>query len=136
MNKLSKLALYKRFRRSTALRTDQLAKIRSAAIRRCVWFRVLNRLERGLINLTLRVTDKIRSKVLAKALHSIVKILLEALESKVDLSIRHVGVPLAKKISQIAQKWGNNSAEKWSSDIFFVRFLAVMHLNNPKAFAV
>lgn len=134
MNNLSKPALYKRFGRPTALRAAQLAKIRSTAIRQRVWFRVLNRLERGLINLTLKVTDKIRSKVLAKALHSIVNTLLEALESKIDLSIRHVGVPLAKKISQIAQKWGNNSAKKWSSDIFFVRFLAIMHLNNPRAF--
>lgn len=136
VNKLSELVLFKRFRRPTALKRDQLAKIRSIAMRRRVWFRVLNRLERGLINLTLKVTDKVRSKALAEALYSIVSTLLKALESKVDLSMRRVGVPLAKKISQIAQKWGNNSAEKWSSDIFFVRFLAVMHLNNPKTFAV
>lgn len=136
MSKLSKLVLLKGFRKPTALRRDELAKIRSIAIRRRVWFRVLNRLERGLINLTLKVTNKVRSKVLAKALHLIVRMLLEALESKVDLSVRRVGVPLAKKIGLIAQKWGNNSARKWPSNISFVRFLAVMHLNNPEVFAI
>lgn len=135
MTKLSKLVLFKSLGRLTSLRMDELAKIRSMAIRRRVWFKVLNRLERGLMNLTLKVTNKIRSKVLAKAIYSIVRRLLEALESKVDLSIRRVGVPLAKKLSLIAQKWGYNSAGNWSSDISFIRFLAVMHLNNPKVFA-
>lgn len=134
MTKLSKLVFFKSLGRSTSLRMDELAKIRSMAIRRRVWFKVLNRLERGLMNLTLEVTNKIRSRVLSKAIYSIVRRLLEALESKVDLSIRRVGVPLAKKLSLIAQKWGYNSAGNWASNISFIRFLAVMHLNNPKVF--
>lgn len=136
MSKLSKPVLLKRFGRSTKLKTDELVKIRSMAIRRRVWFRVLNRVERALMNLTLKVTDRVRSKVLAKALYSIVRKLLEAFEGKVALSIRRVGGPLAKKISLIARKWGNDSAKKWSSDIFFIKFLAVMHLNNPQVFTV
>lgn len=118
----------------TRLGMKGLARIRLTAIRRGVWFRVLNRLERGLMNLTLKVTKKVRSKVLAKTLYSIVRKLLEALESKVDLSMRQFGAPLAKKLSLIAQKWGNNSAGNWSSDKSFVRFLTIMHINNPKVF--
>jgi len=134
MAKLPKLVVLRSFGRLTSLRMNGLAAIRSMAIRRHVWFRVLNRLERGLMNLTLKVTTEVRSKVLAKAVYSIVMRLQEALESRVDLSMRRIGAPLAKKLSLMAQKWGNSSAGIWSSDISFVRFLAVMHLNNPKVF--
>ncbi|MDH5266294.1 MAG: hypothetical protein OEW62_01295 [Candidatus Bathyarchaeota archaeon] len=135
MAKLPKLVVLRSFGRLTSLRMNGLAAIRSMAIRRRVWFRVLNRLERGLMNLTLKVTTEVRSKVLAKAVYSIVMRLLEALESRVDLTMRRIGAPLAKKLSLMAQKWGNSSAGIWSSDISFVRFLAVMHLNSPKVFA-
>ena len=131
--KLPKLvSLTDGFRKPDRLRIDELAKIRLMAIRNGFWFKVLNRLERGLMTLALKVVKEIHSKVLAKALHSIVTRLLEALEGTVSLLMRQIGVPLAKKLSLIAQKWGNTLARKWSSDKSFVRFLAIMYLNNPK----
>jgi len=133
--KLSKLVLLTDgFRKLDRLRIDELAKIRLMAIRNGFWFKVLNRLERGLMTLALKVVKEIHSKVLAKALHSIVTKLLGALESKVSLLMRQVGASLVRKLSLIAQKWGNIFARNWPADQSFVRFLAVMHLNSPKMF--
>jgi len=109
--------------------SDELARIRVMAIRRGVWFKVLSRLERGLVDLSLKVTEEIRSKILARAICSIVKKLLEALESKVGLLMRQMGVPLARKISQIAQNWGNKTAHAWANDLGFIRYLTIINVN-------
>jgi len=111
------------------LASDKLTRIRMMAIRRGVWFKVLSRLERGLIDLSLKVTDEIRSKILARAICLIVKKLFEAFESKVRLLMRKIGVPLAKKISQIAQNWGNKTAHAWANDLGFIRYLTIIEVN-------
>lgn len=107
----------------------ELAKIRLMAIRKGVWFRVLSRLERGLMDLTLKVTKKVRSSMLAGAIFSIVEKLAEALESKVTRMMRKVGFTLAEKISRIAQSWGNKNAREWTFDLGFIKYLTIMKMN-------
>jgi hypothetical protein len=102
-----------------------LARIRLLALRRRVFFKVLDRVERGLVYLTLKVLRGVHSKMLADALRSIVKKLLEAMETKVKRQIRQIGVPLAQKISRIAQKWGNTAAREWANDPGFVQYLTI-----------
>lgn len=116
------------------LTKSMLAHVRIRALRRGLWFKVLNRLERAGIDLTLKVVDKVRSSVLTKMLTSIVAKLSEALESRVARTMREVGCNLAYKISLIAQEWGNKSAAKWKADRGFVQYLAVMCLNNSATF--
>ena len=102
-----------------------LTRIRLLALRRRVFFRVLNRVERGLIYLAPKVTSSVHSTVLANALRSIVEKLLDAMESKVERQMRRIGVPLAKKISRIAQEWGNKTAHKWANDPGFIQYLTI-----------
>jgi len=111
---------------SFGLGLDGLAKIRLLALRRRVFFRVLDRVERGLIYLVPKVTKSVRSRVLANALHSIVEKLLDAMESRVRQQMRQIGVPLAEKISRIAQKWGNTTACEWANDLGFIQYLAIV----------
>ena len=99
-----------------------------------VWFRALPRIDRVLVDLTIKVTSKIRSFTLAQNLLAVTKKLEGLLESGLSRAFREVGFPLAQKLSLVAQKWGNPSAENWSSDSSFIKFLAVMHINEPKAF--
>jgi len=113
-----------------------LIMLRVKAFRRRVWFKTLIRMERGLINSVIEVVDKVRSTLLAKVLTSIVKKLLTALESHVTRMMREVGRPLAKKISLIAQSWGNKSAKEWMSNKGFIQFLAVTMMNTPSSFRV
>lgn len=108
-----------------------LARIRIRAVRRGLWFRVLNSLERASIDLTMRVVEKVRSSVLTEMLTSIVKKLLEAMESKVARMMKEVGSNLVQRTSRIAQGWGNRSAGRWPKDVGFVRYLTIMWLNRP-----
>lgn len=111
------------------LTSANLVKIRLMAIRHGVWFKVLTKLERGLVDLSLKVTKRIRSKMLAKAISSIVKKLLKVLKNNIRLQMIVLGIPLAEKISRIAQKWGNKNAQEWASNIGFIQYLALMKMN-------
>jgi hypothetical protein len=106
-------------------RLDVLARIRLLALRRRVFFKVLNRVERALFYLATKVVIKVRSKVLADALNSIVDKLLNAMESTVSRQMKQIGAPLAEKISRIAQKWGNVNASEWAHDRGFIQYLAI-----------
>jgi hypothetical protein len=112
----------------------QLVKLRLKAMRAGVWFRALPRIDRALVDLTIKVASSIRSVTLAKNLLSVTRKLEGFLKSSLSWAFREVGLPLAQKLSLVAQKWGNTSAESWPSDVSFIKFLAVMHINEPKTF--
>lgn len=111
-----------------------LAKIKRKALRRGVWFRLLSRAERAIMDLTIKVVEKIRSFTLAKVVSQIVMKLLDSMESKVARLISEVGPALAQKLSITAQKWGNQSAINWIEDPGFRQYLAVMYHNTPSVF--
>ncbi len=103
----------------------KLAEAKKSALRRGVWFRALSRVERGVLDLTVRYVDNIKSSKLATLVTAIIDKLRLAMESVVDRMVRLVGVPQAKKISGIAVSWGNRSASKWANDRAFARHLAI-----------
>jgi hypothetical protein len=109
-------------------------KLRFRAVRAGVWFRVLPRIDRALVDLTIRVTGSVRSATLARNLLAVTSKLEGLLENSLLRTFRKVGVSLAQKISVVAQKWGYTSAKIWASDVSFVNFLAVMYINAPKTF--
>jgi len=116
------------------LTKTQLVKLRLKAIRAGVWFRALPRIDRVLVDLTIRVASSIRSPTLAKNILVVTRKLEGLLETSLLRVFQGIALQIAKKLSTIAQKWGNISAKSWVSDISFVSFLAVMHINEPKAF--
>ena len=100
-----------------------LSEVKKIALRRNVWFRSLSRVERGIIDLTVRYVDNVKSSKLAKVLTAIISKLESAMESTVDRLVRVMGLPLARKISEIAVSWGNQLASLWANDLSFARFL-------------
>jgi len=114
---------------SNPLNRTQLIKIRVKAIRAGVWFRVLPRIDRVLVDLTIKVAENVRSASLAKCIFAVVGKLEGLLESSVLKSLRLIGRPLAEKISSIAQKLGNGSAKGWANDSEFAFFLAILQTN-------
>ena len=114
---------------SRFLNRTQLIKLKCKAMRAGVWFTALLRIDRVLVDLTIKVAENVRSVSLAKGIFTVVGKLEGLLESSVLKSLRLVGGPLAEKISLIAQKWGNASAKAWASDQSFAFFLSVMQRN-------
>jgi len=89
-----------------------LVDIRIRSLRRRVWFRVLNRMERGLVDLTIRWVDKVRNHTMAKVLLRILGKLAQALEQGMA-RVLTVGRELALKASVLAVGWGNRDAYGW-----------------------
>jgi len=118
------------------LSVGRLVEARRTALRCGVWFRVLNRIERGILDLTVRCVDRIRSARLAKVVTAILIKLKLAMESAVERMVRVVGRSLAQKISNIALSWGNVSASQWAEDSAFARYLAVTQMNTPRLFQI
>jgi hypothetical protein len=108
-----------------ALSIGKLNETKKHALRRGVWFRALNRVERGIIDLTVKYVDNIKSAKLAKVLTAIMLKLQARTESTIDKLVRTIGLPLAQKISDIAVSWGNRLAIMWADDPAFARFLIV-----------
>jgi hypothetical protein len=124
------IVLPRRLVETDGISLDVLARIRLLALRRRVFFKVLNRVERALFYLATKVIIRVHSTVLANALNSIVKKLLDSMESTVSRQMKQIGVPLAEKISKIAQKWGNMSASEWAHDRGFIQYLAVTRVDH------
>jgi hypothetical protein len=112
-----------------------LVNLKSRALRSGAWFTVLRRVERVLVDLTVKIVDRVRSPVLARVLLSIMKKLEDASQSRVSRAIRETGFLYARKLSLLAQKWGNECAQNWAFDVSFARFIAIMHINSPALFS-
>lgn len=105
-------------------------KLRRDALRKRVWFKVLNSTERALLYLVPRCMEKPKNATLIDVLAKIVVKIKDALKSPfVDLTNR-VGKPLALRLGRMAQEWGHKTAGEWASDEEFARYLAMRHLNN------
>ncbi len=114
---------------SNIITTNQLSKLKLKAIRAGVWFKALPRIDRVLVDLTINVTDSIRSSLLAKGIFEVVDKLEGLLESKFVRLARTIGQSLAQKASSIAQGWGNTVAKSWSTDHSFAMYWAIMQAN-------
>lgn len=114
---------------SSFLDKTQLIKLKLKAMRSGAWFKALPRIDRALVDLTIKVAINIRSATLFRSLNKIITKLEDFLESKIDCAVREIGFPLARKLSRIAQEWGNKGAREWSKDKKFAQYLTFMSLN-------
>jgi hypothetical protein len=114
-------------------RRNDLLWLKMKAIRSGIWLKVLSRLDRELLDLTIKVAHEVRSLRLVKELLAVAKKVEDALENRISQAIHEIGFPLARKLGLLAKKWGNPFAESWIWDKSFARFLAITQLNNNRA---
>jgi len=112
------------------LSRDNLAKLKQKAVRRGCWYKDLKQNERMLLDLTIRVVEKVRSFLLAKVVSRLVSTLLNALESKIVCLVRTEGREMAKKLSEIAVSLGCKSARAWANDRGFMQYLIITSLES------
>jgi hypothetical protein len=117
------------------LQKAQLLKLKLKAMRSGVWFRVLPRIDRVLVDLTIKVVGTVRSFTLAKNILAVVRKLESIMESRFLRSIKEIGFPIAHRLCLMAQEWGNPAAKEWESDVGFANYLAVMSFNEPRMFS-
>jgi len=108
---------------------QDLIKIRSRTLRTRVWFRALSKVERGIIDLTIKCVERIRSNVLARTISTIVNKLLDSLEEGFMTRADRVGYKIAERLCTLGKRWGNKACSTWKYDNNFVEFLGVNALN-------
>jgi hypothetical protein len=111
-----------------------LSNVRNRALRRGVWFKALDNLERGVLTLASRVVDRVESAVLGTEIVKILRKLTEAMKSGFVRRMEEYGFEQALKMVNKAVEWGNVLAPDWSSDLGFVRYLTVLDFNRPTGF--
>ena len=106
----------------------KIAGMKTRALRKRVWFRVLDRIERGLLDLTIRWVDKVRSGRMTETVLRILLKLVRAMEYGIG-RVLVVGRELALRASVLAVGWGNSDAYAWRLDKTFWRALALGRSN-------
>lgn len=113
-----------------ALTTRQdLVIIKSRALRTGVWFRALSKVERAIIDLTIKCVDKVRSTVLARTISTIVSKILQSLEEDFMTRAERIGHEIAERLCTVGERWGNKACSTWKCDKCFIEFLGVSVLN-------
>lgn len=110
--------------------SEWLESVRRRALRKRVWFKVLNKLERGLVNLTIRCVNDVKSPRLALIIGRLVCKILKACRSRFVMRVMETGYDLAGEISRIAVSWGYDQASCWMRDKAFIRCLGVNAAND------
>jgi hypothetical protein len=106
-----------------------LLKIRLKALRTRVWFKTLSRVERTIVNLTIKCVEEIHSAVLAKTISEIITKILARLPQGFVSEAQRVGREMAEILCTTGEKWHSSQAECWKCDSQFHRFLGVNKLN-------
>jgi len=102
----------------------KLEGLKTRALRKRVWYRVLNRMERGLLDLTMRWVGEVKSRTMTRV---VIRILLK-LASALNRSMARIfekGQTLAATISDLAVGWGNDLAHGWRFDVGFQKALGI-----------
>ena len=111
-----------------------LVGVRRKALRKRVWWMALDRVERAIIDLTIRVVQRVQSETLGEEIVKILKKLKDALKSPFVKLMESYGLETARKLSRQALSWGYRKAEGWTYDFGFVKYLTVIETNNPIGF--
>jgi len=109
---------------------ELLRGVREAALRKRVWFKALDGVERGIINLTIGVVERVRSPTLAREVSLILEKLREALKSAFVRHVEDYGYGKLAGVIGVAVSFGNVAALGWGSESF-ARLLAVNNFNDP-----
>ena len=96
--------------------------MKTRGLRRRVWYWALDRMERGLVDLTIRWVDKVRSGRMTETLMQILEKLAQALETGVGRVLGR-GRVLAVRASELAVGWGNGAAFYWRFETAFANAL-------------
>jgi len=96
-------------------------KVKTRALRQRVWFKTLSRVDRAIIDLTIRCVEKVRSSVLTRSILTILDKMLKTLEENFMTRAERVGYKIAENLCTLGERWGNKACSSWKRDKSFVK---------------
>jgi hypothetical protein len=108
-----------------------LEEARRVALRKRVFFRVLDRLERGILTIASRVLDAASDSLLASQLELILTKISDATVSRFLRYVEQVGAMRLIKVLGYARAWGGSVDASWVAPDFsrYLAFLDFYQLN-------
>ena len=116
--------------------SDFLISVKRKALRKGVWYRSLDGIERGILSLVARVVERVDSAVLGVVLVKIIAKLRDDFKGEFVKRMETFGFRRVKEIVGMARLWGNDAAGLWGQDVGFVRYLMAMIMNRQGGFGV
>jgi hypothetical protein len=112
------------------LSKELLREVRGIALRKRVWYKALDEIERGIVNLTISIVERVKSRLLMQEISKILDKLREAFKSAFTRHVEDYGFKKLMDVINVAVSFGNQEALKWGSESF-AKLLAVNNYNNP-----
>ena len=109
---------------------ELLRAARGSALRKRVWYKALDGLERGIVNLTIELVERVKSLRLAEMIASILEKLEGALRSEFARQLEAYGYGRMRAVIGVALGIGCREALGWAGE-GFARFLTVNNMYNP-----
>ena len=107
----------------------ELSKLRRKSIRKGVWFNALTKIQRGIVDLTLRYVERVRSKILEKVLSEIMSKLRYVVDHFFTWMLELTGQPIAERMSRAAAALGVKGADRWMEDQSYIQLLGLHDLS-------
>jgi len=108
-----------------------LGGLRRKSLQKRVWYSALDKVERGIITLSIRLIDAVQSETLGIEIVKITKKLRDALRSPFVTYLETFSLKEALKIADQAAEFGNKKAQEWVYDFGFTRYLTLLNHNKP-----
>lgn len=101
-----------------------LSSLRARALRQRVYFRALTRIERGLVDLVIRIKRQIVNERLVAILLAICDRLQRALMGFRE-RLRALALPHAQRLAALASRWGHPEAYLWPYDPSYLEYVGL-----------
>jgi len=113
------------------LTREYLVEVRRQALRRHIWYKTLDNIERSIFSLSITVCKKIQSNLLNNQLLKIVVKIKKTLKSVFLNHLESFGISRIKMIQKQAIVFGYNGASELKLDYNFIRYLVFLDYNQP-----
>ena len=111
--------------------SELLRDVRCNALRKRVWYKTLDRIERDIVNLTISVVERVKSCTLLSELNKILEKLREAMKSPFIRHCENYGCKKLVEVVEMALSFGSTVADEWLGDESMIRLLALNNMYNP-----
>ena len=108
-----------------------LSEVRRQALRRRVWYRALDSVERGILSISANIIDSVKSDILNDQLSKIIVKLRDACKCRFVKHLEQHGLERVQVIQRQAYSFGYSAFKELSKDIGFIKYLMLIDFYQP-----
>jgi len=95
-----------------------LRDVKGCALRKRIWYKALDKLERGIIDLTINIVECAKSKILVQEITKILAKLESAMRSRFTRHYETFGLEKLRNVVETARGFGSKVCSEWYTQSF------------------